>query len=393
MRLHLILALFLLLPKGHCIQAPLPQYLPTEVNVVVTFPLPNQTLYGTVVYVEYGTDVYSHTLTLVDTRVACIQLRSYPSGEAVATNKCRPDRNPKLLNVPPGRHVVELWLIDASNGALLTEKVQVPIVVQRRSFPTTQPPAEAAHPSSSNLNLYRSHQLLRAQASTVSFHRVIAAQLRQEIQSNSDYQAAVALDFGSARQPAKELLEQPTFENQWENIVRAGMFGRLVPLFAYLPVQQVVWWEIAVRPDTATNGATASSSLLNDVLGTVKTMHHSAEWPNDNCHRTVAEMVADTGEGGSRVDDGGQYVLMVFGQSWNDLLLLHDTQLALDIFIETNVTLEVTVYVGISPNFNAARLKRLCMTSMFVPLQQLTLLDGGPLRSEVHRIETPPWIK
>ena len=372
-------------------------YTNKQVDINVQFPQSNENIFGTVLYIQYTIDVYGKEISehfqRHKNRTACIRLKEYPSGNIVAANRCQKNEYPKLLNVTPGQRVLELWLVDKNDGSILTEVKQVPINIYHRDskFSLSQNIITTKKQS----EVFNQHfQNLRNRSSTASYHEVIFNHVRQQVLSNEDVLNKVVLDVSGDAQIVNKLFHQPNLNNKWENIARAGMHGHMVPILAYLPVKNVVWWQILMNH-------TSDQDLLTNVLKSLKSVNSNGI-SNVGCTSNLNQLLVNL-DNVEKKEDGllkqkeyQHHTLLIFGRNWNELVLLHNVKRAIyllkDLVNSKNVKQwNVTLYVGISPEFQEQHFNKLCTISSQYESQQLTLLNGGPLAGEIHR-DPKPWM-
>jgi hypothetical protein len=375
-------------------QAPL--YPRHYVSLLVEFPRPSEVIHGTVLYVQWSFSLFGEKAANEfnennHDRSSCMRVREYPSGVTVADNHCRHETIPKLLNIPSGNMVLEIYAIDrnippAKRGHVLTVLVQVPFTAIHRnnvsgiSLLSQHSPAKIPQ---------HAHKLLRSSAWPISYHRIISSQLKQWYRDDAGFRNAMIAD---TKDPQKlhRLLFQPKLKNDWENIVRASMHGRMLPILAHLPLRNVVWWKVNLGEE------------MLPILGNIRTLNedawkHEAEGrapENPGCN-TLQERKFHDPPAHDTIDTSQHHVLMAFAKSWNNLenlILMADAQRA-KVLWEQNAS-KVVLFVGTSPDFDMKTVSSLCAISEMPEQQRLTLLDGGPLYSEIHgdQRSLPSWM-
>ena len=76
---------------------------------------------------------------------------------------------------------------------------------------------------------------------------------------------------------------------------------------------------------------------------------------------------------------GDADVLLLFGRSWSDLILLSKPKLAYNVVKRSQrglLPVSVEIFVGISPEFDEASMKNLCQISGMPELQRMTTIDA-----------------
>ena len=240
-----------------------PLYAPSDLVVHVFFPPPNAKIRGTVLYVTWGLDVYNHTfLAGQHDRVGCMLVRDR-NNVVVSYNDCQKDDTPKLMNLPPGKNMtLEVWTVDRTTSRVLSATAIVPLTIVARDDDTLTDNNTPAVDIQNQQISETTTASWRDAAWTVSFHRIIIQYLQQLHRTDQLFLAAMERDMGGNASRLQRLLFEPDLANQWENIIRAGMLGRSLPILALLPVKNVVWWRVGV-------GGQEEESIKNvTVLGT-----------------------------------------------------------------------------------------------------------------------------
>ena len=377
-----------------------PLYAPSELVVHVDFPPPNAIIRGTVLYVTWGLDVYNHTfLAGQHDRVGCMLVRDR-NNAVVSYNDCQKDDTPKLMNLPPGKNMtLEVWTVDQTTSRVLSTTAIVPLTIVARDDDTL---ADNNTPAVDIQNQQISETTTaprswRDAAWTISFHRIVIQYLQQLHRTDQLFLAAMERDMGGNASRLQRLLFEPDLANQWENIIRAGMLGRSLPILALLPVKNVVWWRVGV-------GGQEEESIKNvTVLGNVRTLNEESwmqvaegreQQENSGCGTLLNARSFPSMEAEEET-----VVLLLFGRSWSDLILLSKPKLAYNVVKRSQrglLPVSVEIFVGISPEFDEASMKNLCQISGMPELQRMTTIDAGPLFADIHKAnvirETKLWL-
>ena len=232
---HYILLLPVLLTITSSSSTPL--YPSNHVNLHIDYPTPNATLHGSTLYVQWSFDLYGPKAASLfqsnnHDRASCMKVRSYPTGDTVVIESCRQEHTPKLLDIPAGNMVLEIYAIDRNvpihnHGYKLTETIQVQFNVvhhdNRYSNLSISKPKQKeikATPSNSTTTL------LRSTARTVSIHRVILSKLQQWYYEDPLFRNAMIADARDSNQINRLLFNKDSnnIDNEWENVIRSGMY-------------------------------------------------------------------------------------------------------------------------------------------------------------------------
>ena len=390
-----------------------PLYAPSDVVIRVDFPQPHAKIRGTVLYVTWGLDIFNNAFIAGQRdRVGCMLVRDR-NNVVVSYNDCQKDDTPKLMNLPPGNNMtLEVWTSDRTTSRVLSTTAVVPLTIIARDDDDddddddTPATAAAVDHLATDLLLKTTTESLRDAAWTISFHRVVIRYLQQAHRSDQLFRAAMERAMGGNAARLQRLLFEPDLANQWENIIRAGMLGRSLPILALLPVKNVVWWRVGV-------GGQEEESIKNvTVLGNVRTLNEESwmqvaegreQQENSGCGtllnaRSFPSMEAAE-ETSSYHGDADAVVLLLFGRNWSDLILLSKPKLAYNVVKRSQrglLPVSVEIFVGISPEFDEASMKNLCQISGMPELQRMTTIDAGPLFADIHKAnvirETKLWL-
>ena len=295
-----------------------PLYAPSDLVVHVFFPPTNAKIRGTVLYVTWGLDVYNHTfLAGQHDRVGCMLVRDR-NNVVVSYNDCQKDDTPKLMNLPPGKNMtLEVWTVDRTTSRVLSATAIVPLTIVARDDDTlTDNNTPAVDIQNQQISETTTASWSDA-AWTVSFHRIIIQYLQQLHRTDQLFLAAMERDMGGNVSRLQRLLFEPDLANQWENIIRAGMLGRSLPILALL------------------------ESIKNvTVLGNVRTLNEESwmqvaegreQLENSGCRTLLnARLFPSMGAEESSYH-GDADVLLLFGRSWSDLILLSKPKLAYNV--------------------------------------------------------------
>jgi hypothetical protein len=326
----------------------------------------------------------------------------------VAYNGCQKDDTPKLMNLPPGTMTLEIWTSDQSFSPprVLSAATIVPFtVVPRGSY-------QDSYQSKTTTKRHKSHLTPETTtvswcdaAWTISFHRVTVRYLQQLHRDDEMFRSAMERDVGGNGPRLQRLLFQPDLENQWENVVRASMHGRSLPILALLPVRNVVWWRVGGAPSSDESVANAQTSRMLRLLLLLKHVRtldeerwmHVAEGRELGSSGCVPLSARSFPERDGVVDSRDESdpedkpqkknVFLLFGRSWSDLILLREPERAHDVVnrVQRGLPVSVELFVGISPEFDDSSMENVCQTSGMPDLQRMTTIDAGPLWSETFR--------
>jgi hypothetical protein len=465
--------------------------------VQISYPEPHDVVFGRVLYPLWSLDVFGEAYARVwkahdRDYGACIRVVVAKADKGVKTDivssnygaqlsveqdelgprlyECDLDPFPVLFGIPPGVYSLEIWLVDTSipshghPGRLLTQTASVPFemrsmddkalelapeknlsaaaVVDERG--RIEPPTDAER-STRIAGVLNSPPLLsptwprmaslKSRSKSVTAHEVIAAALKAEWSHNKDLREQGLKDtYG--RQLSR-VVEEPDCTNDWENVLRAAMHGRHLPILAALPTD-TEWFKIeggistaelgslkTLREDSwgrSADGATNTCATVRENFIGIWTTHcrgkhaDSAATPRlvradgNPTHSNQVLSMMSTAQNMSRI-------LVAFGASWNESLTLWDGNHRAICFFAEAATRRLhenglkwredrsghegcyaidhsgddlrklepfTLFVGLSKAVNT---KFMCHFSSLHEKQQLALIDGGPLVSEAHRVE------
>jgi hypothetical protein len=283
--------------------------------------------------------------------------------------------------------------------------------------------------------IWPSSRSLQSRSKSVTAHEVIAAALKAEwLGDKSMRERGMEDAYG---QELSRVVEDPDLTNDWENVLRAAMHGRHLPILAALPTD-MAWFKIEGGVTTAelgslktlsedswsraTDGATRMCASVRENYISIWRAHchdkHAdsktttprlVQADGNPTHSNQVLSMMPAAENLSRI-------LVAFGTSWREPLTLWDGNHRAICFYaadaahslrqkglkwrashaehdgcdvisrrddDRNTSKPLTLYVGLS---KTANIKFMCHMSSLHEKQRLTLIDGGPLVSESHRV-------
>jgi hypothetical protein len=306
-----------------------PLYMSWQVNVRIDSPKSGQVFQGgdATIRVEWSLEMFDESMAQLwekreHGRKACITITKVRNDSQKQVqndqehfqmkNDCVFDPHPTFRNLPPGSFVIAVWLVAEGRSSTI-EYLTVNTTVRFEVSPLWS---------------------LKEVALETSANVVIGAALEAEWPSDhNERKRLTEITYGA--QLSKVVID-PDYRNEWENVLRASMHGRHLPILASLPFD-ILWYKTNASVhhignlrtlnerswSTDSDGATRRCARVRDNYFSIAQAHcgvrdstspkllQSSGQPTHSAH--VLSMM-------SQVSSLSK-ILVAVGENWNDLTL------------------------------------------------------------------------